>query len=111
MLALVPADRLVDAAGDAGRIAAARVVGDRRRARCAGRCVASAGFAAAISLGEFGATTFLTRSGDETLPIAIAPAARAAPATSHARRRSVLATMLAAVTVAILIAVEAPIVT
>lgn len=31
----------------------------------------AAGLAAAISLGEFGATTFLTRSGRETLPIAI----------------------------------------
>ena len=33
--------------------------------------VAAAGLAAAISLGEFGATTFLTRSGSETMPIAI----------------------------------------
>ena len=31
-----------------------------------------AGLAAAISLGEFGATTFLTRAGRETMPIAIA---------------------------------------
>ncbi|HRB02914.1 MAG TPA: ABC transporter permease subunit, partial [Ilumatobacteraceae bacterium] len=34
--------------------------------------VAGAGLAAAISLGEFGATTFLTRAGRETMPIAIA---------------------------------------
>ena len=33
--------------------------------------IAGAGFSAAISLGEFGATTILTRSGRETLPIAI----------------------------------------
>jgi thiamine transport system permease protein len=33
--------------------------------------IAGAGFSAAISLGEFGATTILTRSGSETLPIAI----------------------------------------
>jgi thiamine transport system permease protein len=33
--------------------------------------MAGAGFAAAISLGEFGATTVLTRSGRETVPIAI----------------------------------------
>jgi thiamine transport system permease protein len=33
--------------------------------------VAGLGFSAAISLGEFGATTILTRSGSETLPIAI----------------------------------------
>ncbi len=32
---------------------------------------AATGLAAAISLGEFGATSFLTRSGGETLPIAI----------------------------------------
>ena len=32
---------------------------------------AGAGFAAAISLGEFGATTFLTRSGRDSMPIAI----------------------------------------
>src|SRR5690606_16920206 len=31
----------------------------------------SAGLAAAISLGEFGATSFLSRSGSDTLPIAI----------------------------------------
>ncbi|MFZ4720044.1 MAG: ABC transporter permease [Ilumatobacteraceae bacterium] len=31
----------------------------------------AAGFAAAVSLGEFGATTFLTRSGTESMPIAI----------------------------------------
>ena len=34
--------------------------------------VAGAGFAFAISLGEFGATSFLTRVGDQTMPIAIA---------------------------------------
>lgn len=34
--------------------------------------LAGAGFSAAISLGEFGATTVLTRSGRETVPIAIA---------------------------------------
>jgi len=33
--------------------------------------LAGAGFAAAISLGEFGATTFLTRAGQETMPIAV----------------------------------------
>lgn len=34
--------------------------------------LASSGLAAAISLGEFGATTFLTRAGRDTMPIAIA---------------------------------------
>jgi thiamine transport system permease protein len=33
--------------------------------------VAGAGFAFAVSLGEFGATSFLTRRGNETLPIAV----------------------------------------
>jgi thiamine transport system permease protein len=33
--------------------------------------VVAAGLAAAISLGEFGATSFLSRSGQETMPIAI----------------------------------------
>ena len=33
--------------------------------------LAGAGLAAAVSLGEFGATTFLTRAGRETVPIAI----------------------------------------
>lgn len=32
---------------------------------------AAAGFAAAISLGEFGATTFLTRAGTESMPIVV----------------------------------------
>lgn len=36
-----------------------------------GAVVASAGFAFAVSLGEFGATSFLTRRGSETLPVAI----------------------------------------
>ena len=39
--------------------------------RLARPLAAAAGFAAAISLGEFGATTFLTRSGRESMPIAI----------------------------------------
>jgi thiamine transport system permease protein len=36
-----------------------------------GAVAASAGFAFAVSLGEFGATSFLTRRGAETLPVAI----------------------------------------
>ena len=40
--------------------------------RLAGPLLGSAGLAAAISLGEFGATTFLTRAGRDTMPIAIA---------------------------------------
>lgn len=33
--------------------------------------ITAAGFAAAISLGEFGATSFLTRSGHDSMPVAI----------------------------------------
>lgn len=40
--------------------------------RLSGPVLGSAGLAAAISLGEFGATTFLTRAGRDTMPIAIA---------------------------------------
>lgn len=39
--------------------------------RLATPIVGAAGLAAAISLGEFGASTFLTRTGRETLPLAI----------------------------------------
>jgi thiamine transport system permease protein len=68
--------------------------------------ITGAGFAAAISLGEFGATTFLTRSGDETMPVAIARLLGRAGDIPHAQG-SAMAVMLAAVTLAILIAVDA----
>jgi thiamine transport system permease protein len=67
--------------------------------------VTSAGFAAAISLGEFGATTFLTRTGDETLPVAIARLLGRAGDIPRAQG-SALAVVLAAVTLAILIGVD-----
>ncbi|HEY5664227.1 MAG TPA: iron ABC transporter permease [Ilumatobacter sp.] len=67
---------------------------------------AGAGLAAAISLGEFGATSFLSRSGSETLPIAIerllARTGRLFQAQAFA-----LSAILAAATVAIVIAVDA----
>jgi thiamine transport system permease protein len=67
--------------------------------------VAAGGLAAAISLGEFGATTFLTRSGRETMPIAIA---RLLGRTGEIPRAQgfALATMLLAVTALIIIVVE-----
>lgn len=67
--------------------------------------VAAGGLAAAISLGEFGATTFLTRSGRETMPIAIA---RLLGRTGEIPRAQgfALATMLLAVTALIIVAVE-----
>jgi thiamine transport system permease protein len=67
--------------------------------------IAAAGFAAAISLGEFGATTFLTRSGDETLPIAIARLLGRAGDVPRAQG-SALAVVLAALTLAVLIAID-----
>jgi thiamine transport system permease protein len=67
--------------------------------------VISAGFAAAISLGEFGATTFLTRTGDETLPVAIARLLGRAGDIPHAQGNA-LAVVLAAMTLVILVAVD-----
>jgi thiamine transport system permease protein len=64
---------------------------------------AGAGFAAAISLGEFGATTFLTRAGTETMPIAIDRLLGRAGEVPHAQGFA-LATMLLVVT-AVVVAV------
>jgi thiamine transport system permease protein len=68
--------------------------------------VASAGLAAAISLGEFGATSFLSRTGSETMPVAIerllGRTGRLVQAQGYA-----LATLLAAATVAIVLALDA----
>lgn len=67
--------------------------------------VVGAGFAAAISLGEFGATSFLTRSGHETLPISIARLLGRAGDLPRAQAFA-LATILAAVTIAVIALVE-----
>ena len=68
--------------------------------------VASAGLAAAISLGEFGATSFLSRTGSETMPVAIerllGRTGRLVQAQGYA-----LATLLAMATVAIVLALDA----
>ena len=63
------------------------------------------GLAAAISLGEFGATTFLTRSGRETLPIAIARLLTRAGETPRAQGFA-LATMLLVATALIIVIAE-----
>ena len=63
------------------------------------------GFAAAISLGEFGATTFLTRQGRATLPIAIEQLLNRPGAALHAQGY-VLATVLAILTFAVIAMVE-----
>ncbi len=66
--------------------------------------IAASGLAAAISLGEFGATTILSRAGRETMPIAIA---RLLGRTGELPRAQAfaLATMLLVVTAAIIVMV------
>lgn len=60
------------------------------------------GLAAAISLGEFGATTFLTRAGRETMPVAIARLLGRAGDIPRAQAFA-MATILFAVTTAIVV--------
>lgn len=62
-------------------------------------------FAAAVSLGEFGATTFLSRTGHETLPVVIARLLGRAGDVPRAQA-SALAVVLAAVTTVVLVGVE-----
>jgi thiamine transport system permease protein len=62
--------------------------------------IGSAGLAAAISLGEFGATSFLSRSGSDTLPIAIERLLARTGGTFQAQGFA-LATVLAATTTVI----------
>jgi thiamine transport system permease protein len=64
-----------------------------------------AGIAAAISLGEFGATSFLSRSGGETLPIAIEQLLGRTGRLFQAQAFA-LATILAATTVILVVIVE-----
>lgn len=65
----------------------------------------AAAFAAAISLGEFGATSFLSRSGNETLPIAI-EALLGRPGSLLQAKGYALATMLAAATMAVVLVID-----
>jgi len=67
--------------------------------------VIAGGLAAAISLGEFGATTFLSRTGSETLPIAIDRLLARAGDIPRAQGFA-LASILLVLTVAIVLAVE-----
>jgi thiamine transport system permease protein len=64
-----------------------------------------AALACAISLGEFGATSFLSRSGGETMPIAIEQLLGRTGSVLQAQG-FVLATLLAATTVALVVIVE-----
>jgi thiamine transport system permease protein len=65
--------------------------------------LAGAGFSAAISLGEFGATTILSRSGSETLPLAIGRLLGRAGALPRAQAFA-MATILLVLTTAIVMA-------
>jgi thiamine transport system permease protein len=67
--------------------------------------VAGAGFAFAISLGEFGATSFLTRVGHETMPIAIARLL-GRPSTLNVGQANAMATVLMALTLLAVLAVD-----
>jgi thiamine transport system permease protein len=66
---------------------------------------AGAGFAFAISMGEFGATSFLTRTGNETAPIAISRLI-SRPSTFNLAQAYALATVLAAVTLVVILVVD-----
>jgi thiamine transport system permease protein len=66
---------------------------------------AAAGLAAAISLGEFGATSFLARSGGETLPIAI-ERLLGRPGRVFQAQAFALSTILAVATIAIVMVVD-----
>lgn len=95
------------------RDAAATLGAPRRRvwwevdAPLAARALAvGAGFAFAVSIGEFGATSFLTRRGNETLPIAIARLLGRTGDLLQAQAHA-LATILAAVTLVVVLLIDA----
>jgi thiamine transport system permease protein len=67
--------------------------------------IVAAGLAAAISLGEFGATSFLSRSGAETVPIAI-ERLLGRTGTALQAQGYVLATILAVATVAVVVLLD-----
>ena len=67
----------------------------------------AAGLAAAISLGEFGATSFLSRSGSETVPVAIERLLGRTGAILQAQAYA-LSAILAAATIAVVLALEPP---
>jgi thiamine transport system permease protein len=67
--------------------------------------VAGAGFAFAISLGEFGATSFLTRIGNLTMPLAIARLL-GRPSPLNSAQADALATILMVLTLVAVLAVD-----
>jgi thiamine transport system permease protein len=66
---------------------------------------AGAGFAFAISIGEFGASSFLTRVGNETVPIAIGRLV-ARPSALNLSQAYALATLLAVITLVVILGVD-----
>ena len=102
VLRAIPSDQRAAAATlGAGPVRAWLAIDVRRILR---PLVAASGLAAAISLGEFGATTLLTRAGNETMPIAIA---RLLGRTGELPRAQAfaLATILLAVTTVVIVSV------
>jgi thiamine transport system permease protein len=69
--------------------------------------VSAAGVAAAIALGEFGATSFLSRTGSETVPVAIEQLLGRTGAVLQAQAYA-LSVVLAAATVAVVLLLEPP---
>ena len=67
--------------------------------------IVGAGLAAAISLGEFGATSFLSRSGSDTLPLAIDRLLGRTGGVFQAQAFA-LATILAGATIALVLLVD-----
>jgi thiamine transport system permease protein len=72
--------------------------------RLARPTMVGAAFAAAISLGEFGATTFLTRAGHDTMPIAIARLLDRAGEVPHAQGFALATVLLVACAVVVALA-------
>lgn len=68
--------------------------------------VAAAGFAAAVSLGEFGATSFLARRSTTTVPVAIVDLL-GRPGAANAGQAYALAVVLAVLTAAVFLAADA----
>ena len=71
----------------------------------AGALAVGAGFAAAVSLGEFGATAFLYRAASPTLPVAVVRLL-SRPGESNAGTAAAAATLLMVVTAAVVLATD-----
>jgi len=72
-----------------------------------GAFAVAAGFCAAVSLGEFGATLFVARPSSPTVPIAI-QRFLARPGDVNAGQSLAMAVILMALTLAVILAIERP---